>query len=206
MKQPVANTRQRILDAAEELYGLHGVGATSLRAIVKAARVNLNAVNYHFGSKDLVTEQLFKNIMTPINEERSVLLAKLIDDSATVRQLMHAIYWPLFRRAVESEDSRRQIIIVNQIRQDPSQYAREMVAANLDEFAPQFESKLARATKLSQQKLFVPIRFMIASAWGLVTQSIVIDELAFQRSRRIQTRVFEQFLDYATAGFDKLVA
>ena len=46
-----ADTRERILDAAESLFIEHGFAATSLRAIATLAQVNLAATNYHFGSK-----------------------------------------------------------------------------------------------------------------------------------------------------------
>ena len=201
MNQSTASTRRRILDAAKVLYGTEGVGATSLRAIVKEANVNLNAINYHFGSKDHVTEHLFKDIMSPINAERNHLLDSISALTPNSRELMYAIYWPIFRRAVESEESRCQLIIVNQIRQDPSSHAREVVARNLDEFVPQFETLLSKATKVSKSKLRIPIRLMVASAWGLVTQSIVIDDLAFNKTKRVQAKVFDQFLDFATNGF-----
>ena len=44
-------TRDRILDAAEELFAEQGF-ASSLRNITSSAGVNLAAVNYHFGSKE----------------------------------------------------------------------------------------------------------------------------------------------------------
>ena len=46
-----AETKDRLLGAAEALFMEHGFEATSLRAITAAAGANLAAVNYHFGSK-----------------------------------------------------------------------------------------------------------------------------------------------------------
>ena len=46
-----AETKERILDAAEALFMEHGFEATSLRALTAAAGVNLAAVNYHFGTQ-----------------------------------------------------------------------------------------------------------------------------------------------------------
>ena len=42
----MAETRERILAAAEQLFGEQGFAATSLRAVTSAAGVNLAAVNY----------------------------------------------------------------------------------------------------------------------------------------------------------------
>ena len=52
------DTKSRIIDAAEQLFMEHGFEATSLRSLTAAASVNLAAVNYHFGSK----EELFQEI------------------------------------------------------------------------------------------------------------------------------------------------
>lgn len=197
-------TRKRILESAAQLYSSDGLGATSLRAIVKQANVNLNAVNYHFGSKDSVTEQLFRDIMSSINDERNQLLAET-GDPPTVRELIRAIYWPVFCRTVQSEKTRRQIAIVNQIRQDPSPFSRSLVQSSLADFVPHFELLMSKATGVSKSKLRIPIRLMIATAWGFVSQSIVIDDLATKKSKRTQEKIFNEFLDYASAGFDALL-
>jgi AcrR family transcriptional regulator len=48
---PNADTRARILQAAEMLFAEHGFDAVSMRDITALAKVNLASVNYHFGSK-----------------------------------------------------------------------------------------------------------------------------------------------------------
>ena len=50
------DTKTRILDAAEKLFGEKGFDATSLRDITTEADVNLAAVNYHFQSKESLIE------------------------------------------------------------------------------------------------------------------------------------------------------
>lgn len=45
-------TRQALIDAAEDLFGRHGIAATSLRSILRAAKQkNMSAIHYHFGTK-----------------------------------------------------------------------------------------------------------------------------------------------------------
>ena len=46
-----SSTIDRILDAAEAEFAAHGFVETSVRTITTKAKVNLAAVNYHFGSK-----------------------------------------------------------------------------------------------------------------------------------------------------------
>ncbi len=53
-----ADTKERILDAAEYLFARNGYRGTSLREITGRAEVNLAAVNYHFGSKKTLVEEV----------------------------------------------------------------------------------------------------------------------------------------------------
>jgi AcrR family transcriptional regulator len=71
------STKDRILAAAEELFARTGVARTSLRAITALARVNLAAVNYHFGSKDGLVEEVYRRRLEPLNRARLANLDRL---------------------------------------------------------------------------------------------------------------------------------
>ena len=62
-----SDTVDRILDAAEELFAERGFSETSLRMITSKARVNLAAVNYHFGSKNALIHAVFARFLTPFS-------------------------------------------------------------------------------------------------------------------------------------------
>jgi AcrR family transcriptional regulator len=62
------DTATRILDAAEALFVEHGFEATSMRMITQRAEVNLAAVNYHFGSKDVLFQGVFTRRLTPLTQ------------------------------------------------------------------------------------------------------------------------------------------
>ncbi len=72
-----AGTRERILDIAEELFAEQGIVATSLRALTKAADVNLAAVHYHFGSKEALLDAVLERRARPANLERLAGLERL---------------------------------------------------------------------------------------------------------------------------------
>jgi AcrR family transcriptional regulator len=48
----LADTRRRLLEAAGQIFADKGYRAATVREIIRRARVNLAAVNYHFGGKD----------------------------------------------------------------------------------------------------------------------------------------------------------
>lgn len=62
-----SDTVDRILDAAEELFADRGFAETSLRMITGRAKVNLAAVNYHFGSKKALIQAVFARFLTPFS-------------------------------------------------------------------------------------------------------------------------------------------
>ena len=64
------DTKERLLDAAEEVFAREGYRAASLRAITTRAAVNLAAVNYHFGSKRGLVEAVFARRLQPMNQSR----------------------------------------------------------------------------------------------------------------------------------------
>jgi AcrR family transcriptional regulator len=72
-----ASTKERILTAAEALFAQRGFEGASLRQLTAAAGVNLAAVNYHFGSKDNLVEEVFKRRLDQLNARRLAALKQV---------------------------------------------------------------------------------------------------------------------------------
>ena len=64
------STQDRILGAAEELFAQHGFAGTSLRQVTSRADVNIAAVNYHFGSKENLVNEVFRRRMDDMTNLR----------------------------------------------------------------------------------------------------------------------------------------
>src|SRR4051812_18418454 len=67
-------TRDKIMDAAELMFGDKGFHGASLREIMIMAGVNIAAVNYYFGSKADLLRAVIQRRANEINEERRRLL------------------------------------------------------------------------------------------------------------------------------------
>ena len=67
------STKERILGAAEELFAQHGFAGTSLRQVTSRADVNIAAVNYHFGSKENLVNEVFRRRMDEMNRALAAL-------------------------------------------------------------------------------------------------------------------------------------
>src|SRR5580658_6878262 len=91
------DTKTRILDAAEKLFGEKGFDATSLRDITSEADVNLAAVNYHFQSKDSLIEATIMRNAGPINEKRLAML-DAAGPKATIEQIVEAFVGPVLEQ------------------------------------------------------------------------------------------------------------
>ena len=73
------STKERILGAAEELFAQHGFAGTSLRQVTSRADVNIAAVNYHFGSKENLVNEVFRRRMDDMSRERLAALQLAVE-------------------------------------------------------------------------------------------------------------------------------
>jgi len=67
---PGADTRERLLDAAEKLFAQNGYSDVSTRQIADEASANSAAVHYHFGSKEALLDAVFRRRLDPLNRMR----------------------------------------------------------------------------------------------------------------------------------------
>jgi len=74
-------TRERLLDAAEELFGLHGYDAVSVRDIAQRAGVNLAGVNYHFGGKENLYVEALRRRLAPRRERLLAAIAGAAEEA-----------------------------------------------------------------------------------------------------------------------------
>lgn len=84
-----AQTRERLLEAAERLFGQRGYAATSVRDVTAAAACNVAAVNYHYGGKRNLYIEMFHRRLAAIREQRV----------GSIREAMHRAVGP---RALET--------------------------------------------------------------------------------------------------------
>ncbi|MCP5067717.1 MAG: TetR/AcrR family transcriptional regulator, partial [bacterium] len=98
------DTKQRLLDAAEQLFAERGFDGTSMRAVTQAAGASVSAANYHFGSKQALLGATLRRRIEPFNRRRLELLDGLEAGGAVpdVEQLMDAFFRPPFERAAEA--------------------------------------------------------------------------------------------------------
>ena len=96
------STKQRILDAAEELFARHGFTGASLRQVTSRAKVNLAAVNYHFGSKDNLIEEVFRRRLDELSRRRLESLAEVeASGHASLESVLDAFITPALELSLD---------------------------------------------------------------------------------------------------------
>jgi AcrR family transcriptional regulator len=104
----MSDTRLKILDTAERLFGEQGYQPVSLRHITAAAGVNLASIHYHFGSKEELLDELVMRKAVPVNEERTEGLRRLREAAGTnpiaLEDLLDAFLVPAFHAADRSPE------------------------------------------------------------------------------------------------------
>jgi AcrR family transcriptional regulator len=128
------DTKERILYAAQEVFAEHGFSTPSLRDVTAAAGVNVAAVNYHFGSKEVLLRSVIGSVFAPINSMQRHHLDTLLQQKETpsVEELLAAFLFPIFD--LFGDDRGRVLArLVGQIMADQNDTIRHMV---VDTVAP----------------------------------------------------------------------
>jgi AcrR family transcriptional regulator len=86
-------TRERLIEVAERLFAEGGFAGTSVRQITAEAACNLAAVNYHFGGKDQLYEEVFRRRLETTREQRVASIRRTVDEaggSPTLEDLLRS--------------------------------------------------------------------------------------------------------------------
>lgn len=88
-KVPEGGAKKNLLDAAETLVAGKGFDSVSVRDVTGAAKANVAAVNYHFGSREGLMDLVIARILEPLCAERIKSL-ETAGKSATPEALLRA--------------------------------------------------------------------------------------------------------------------
>lgn len=168
MSAPAASTKCRILGAAETLFAEHGFSGASLRQVTAAAKVNLAAVNYHFGSKDNLIEEVIRRRLDQINERRLAALARIPED-ATLEQVLDAFIRPTLELSVDSDASASFVRVLARAFAEHDGRLRQFLSDNYGNVMRQF---VARFTQLLPQLERRELQWRLDTVVGALTYSM----------------------------------
>jgi AcrR family transcriptional regulator len=193
----MSETKQKILDAAEELFGENGYSATSLRHIISSAQVNLAAIHYHFGSKQDLLDNVILRKVGPINERRLKLLdqfeAEAMSEPACLEKIIEAFLAP----AILIEKSHAFLKLMGRMHSEG--LGQGIIQRNFQPIIERFSSALRRAMPdMSSKELAWKVHFMLgAMVFALRGQPGMDPEAALESPSAITTRL----VAFVSGGF-----
>ncbi len=173
-----ADTRERLLDAAEQIFAERGFEGASIRAVTQAAGASVSAANYHFGSKEALLRETLLRRVGPLNERRIARLDALEENAGgrpvELETIIEAFLRPVFEEHAASVDA------TNRFRQ---------VAARIYSDPPDVVATMKR-------ELFGPIvtRFVGAISAALPEKTPEEIELGFQLTVGVMVHVISGHL------------
>jgi AcrR family transcriptional regulator len=173
-----ADTRERLLDAAEQIFAERGFEGASMRAVTQAAGASVSAANYHFGSKEALLRETLLRRVGPLNERRIARLDALEEDAngrpLELETIVEAFLRPVFEEHAASIDATARF---------------RQVAARIYSDPPGVVSAMKR-------ELFGPIvtRFVKALTAALPEKSREEIELGFQLTVGVMVHVISGHL------------
>lgn len=136
------NTRDKILDAAEKLFGERTFDTVSLRDITQQAKVTLALASYHFGTKEKLYAEIVRRRADILNQMRRARLAALEESGhLSTEGITDAFMRPLFEQMSSgSKGWESYLLILAQLGQTNRWLG--LLHDNFDETAELFVSRL----------------------------------------------------------------
>ena len=158
------DTKEKILDVAEELFSQLGFSATSLRAITQQAEVNLASVNYHFGGKEALIAQVLSRKAEPLNRLRIARLAALqAKGKPSLEELLTAFIAPALQM-VKSKSGERYIKLLARVAIEPIGDVAKNLPGQYTEVLDQFlPAIIEHVPTLPAEELYWRIHFMLGN-------------------------------------------
>lgn len=177
-------TRNEIVRAAEQLFAEKGFRAMTLRDVTREARVNLAAVNYHFGSKQKLMLAVIRNRFEPINLERlsrlDALIAKHAPAPIPVDDIFAALFRPLFECASTENDVDHVLMqVIGRAITEPAEFMRTMHKEFFIELSLRFMTELKHSCpQISDDAHQYRFFFAVSTMLGTIIEQVRLENLS----------------------------
>ncbi|MGB3270026.1 MAG: TetR/AcrR family transcriptional regulator [Rhodanobacter sp.] len=166
------DTRKRLLEATEWLFIECGYEAMSLRQVTARAGANLAAVNYHFGSKEALMQEVLSLRLDRLNRERLQLLSTgereqpFAMDAAAVLAML---FIPAFRLSHGDASGPAFMRLLGRVYSDPSPFIRSYLEAHYRPISGRFFEAFSRALPaLPRRELGLRLHFALKALSGML--------------------------------------
>lgn len=198
---PPFSTKQRILAAAEELFAQHGFAGASLRRVTAAAKVNLAAVNYHFGSKENLIEEVFRRRLDDLSAQRMQRLSAIKGQAGTqLEDVLDAFIRPALEQTLDRHGSAF-VRVMARAYAEEDERLRRFLSDNYGHVLKQFAAEFARLLpQLDKEELYWRIDIVVGAITYAMAGFGVIKRRDGEPAKDYRERVAEHLVHFAAAG------
>ena len=203
MTLPHFSTKDRILYAAEELFAQHGFASTSLRQVTSRADVNVAAVNYHFGSKENLVNEVFRRRMDDMSRERLAALQRAVEaHPGELEPILAAFVEPALAMAQDRHGGGAFIRVIARAYAESNDSLRKFLSDQYGHVLREFAKALAGCVPgLGKEALYWRLDFLSGALtyamadFGLIKRPAGVSEATHRQ------RAAKALIRFAAAGF-----
>ena len=120
------DARDRLVDAARQLFAEHGIEGVSLREITRVAdQANTSALQYHFGDRESLLDAVLEPHQAEVDARRASLLEELeIRDPPDLRDLASVLVRPS-AAMLQVDGGKAYLQIMAELIRDPERFGRD---------------------------------------------------------------------------------
>jgi len=199
------STKNKILDAAENLFADKGFNGTSLREITSQAEVNLAAVNYHFGSKKELIKAVMSRYMNELSPRLELALTQVCDtDSPSLIDVFSAFIDPLLSLNEFKDNGTSNFLqLLGRGYTDSQGFLRWFLTTQYPEVIDNFVLAVQKAyPELTAEEMFWRLHFTMGTVVFTMSSSDALIDIAksdFERNLQISD-VIRNVIPYVAAG------
>ncbi|QSX75969.1 TetR family transcriptional regulator [Lysobacter arenosi] len=197
------STKDRILGAAEELFAQFGFTGTSLRQVTSRADVNIAAVNYHFGSKENLVNEVFRRRMDEMSAQRlGALKTAMEQHPGELEPILAAFVRPALAMAQDRHGGGAFVRVVARAYAEKNDRLRKFLSDHYGHVLREFGKAIgACVPDLSKEELYWRLDFLAGALtyamadFGLIKRPAGVTEAAHRE------RAARELIHFAAAGF-----
>lgn len=203
-------TRERILDAAEELFAAHGFHGTSMRDVANSIECGIALVTYHFGTKDVLFSTVIKRRAAYMAHERMRALdtarTKAQGDPVSVEDIVTGYVWPFVERSAAGGRGWKNYSLFIARHANSPEFAK-VIGEHYDPVARQYVNELERTfPNMPPMDIYYAFSFMVGAMVSIVAEPGRVEHLSHGQIKANNVEAaFKRMLPFFSAGFRSLL-
>ena len=197
------STKDRILGAAEELFAQFGFAGTSLRQVTSRAGVNIAAVNYHFGSKENLVNEVFRRRMDEMSAQRLAALKTAVSEHpGELEPILAAFVEPALAMAQDRHGGGAFIRVIARAYAEKNDSLRKFLSDQYGHVLREFAKAIAACMPaLSKEELYWRLDFLSGALTYAMADFGLIKRPSGTSETAHRARAARELIRFAAAGF-----